>query len=88
MFISQPSDESGNDEHTSPRHVHIFELIIRMKYSSSFDFNYNPQYLGLIGDKTQKSVGLDPGFGSSNFGIYITELVVGEKNTPGQTLTR
>jgi hypothetical protein len=24
---------------------------------------------------TQKSVGLDPGFGSSNFGVCITELV-------------
>ena len=23
---------------------------------------------------TQKSVGLDPGFGSSNFGVCITEL--------------
>ena len=26
---------------------------------------------------TQKSIGLDPGFGSSNFGVCITELVDG-----------
>jgi hypothetical protein len=29
---------------------------------------------------TQKSVGLDPGFGSSNFGVCITELVDGQIN--------
>ena len=29
------------------------------------------------GGYTQKSVGLDPGFGSSNFGVCITELVDG-----------
>jgi hypothetical protein len=29
---------------------------------------------------TQKSVGLDPGFGSSNFGVCITELVDGTVN--------
>ena len=29
---------------------------------------------------TQKSVGLDPGFGSSNFGVSITELVDGIVN--------
>ena len=29
---------------------------------------------------TQKSVGLDPGFGSSNFGVCITELVDGLVN--------
>ena len=29
---------------------------------------------------TQKSVGLDPGFGSSNFGVCITELVDGMVN--------
>jgi hypothetical protein len=29
---------------------------------------------------TQKSVGLDPGFGSSNFGVCITELIDGEVN--------
>jgi hypothetical protein len=29
---------------------------------------------------TQKSVGLDPGFGSSNFGVCITELVDGMIN--------
>ena len=29
---------------------------------------------------TQKSVGLDPSFGSSNFGVCITELVDGMDN--------
>lgn len=29
---------------------------------------------------TQKSIGLDPGFGSSNFGVCITELVDGMVN--------
>jgi hypothetical protein len=29
---------------------------------------------------SQKSVGLDPGFGSSNFGVCITELVDGVVN--------
>ena len=32
------------------------------------------------GGYTQKSVGLDPGFGSSNFGVCITELVDGMVN--------
>ena len=32
------------------------------------------------GGYTQKSVGLDPGFGSSNFGVCITELVDGLVN--------
>jgi hypothetical protein len=33
-----------------------------------------------MGGYTQKSVGLDPGFGSSNFGVCITELVDGLVN--------
>ena len=33
-----------------------------------------------INSYTQKSVGLDPGFGSSNFGVCITELVDGMVN--------
>jgi hypothetical protein len=43
---------------------------------------------------TQKSMGLDPGFGSSNFGVCITELVDGmvnvihAKSTRVPTLTR
>ena len=32
------------------------------------------------GGYTQKSVGLNPGFGSSNFGVCITELVDGMVN--------
>lgn len=33
-----------------------------------------------INSYSQKSVGLDPGFGSSNFGVCITELVEGIGN--------
>jgi hypothetical protein len=35
---------------------------------------------GSHGGYTQKSVGLDPGFDSSNFGVCITELVDGLVN--------
>jgi hypothetical protein len=34
----------------------------------------------IVSGYTQKSVGLDPGFGSSNFGVCITELVDGMVN--------
>ena len=68
------------------------------KASPSFEREYNPKYLGLIGNVfhtkgieaaiekgrkhlpdsrnsySQKSVGLDHGFGSSAFGVCITEL--------------
>ena len=33
-----------------------------------------------VNSYTQKSVGLDPGFGSSSFGVCITELVDGMVN--------
>ena len=37
-------------------------------------------YTNVLNSYTQKSVGLDPGFGSSNFGVCITELVDGMVN--------
>jgi len=51
---------------------HVKDIEVAMEKGRKFTESVN-QY-------TQKSVGLDPGFGSSNFGVCITELVDGMVN--------
>jgi len=63
--------------------------IDKAKQSPSFEREYNLKYLGLIGNvyhtadieraiQLSSMVGLDPGFGSSAFGVVITEWVDNE----------
>ena len=52
---------------------HIKDIEAAIERGKIFELLNNNPY-------TQKSVGLDPGFGSSNFGVCITELVDGMVN--------
>ena len=47
----------------------------RYRCSNPTCANYNPL---LINSYSDKSIGIDPGFGSSLFGIYITQFVDGQ----------
>ena len=53
-------------------HTKDIEAAIEKGKQKSFISQLNPY--------TQKSVGLDPGFGRSNFGVCVTELVDGTVN--------
>jgi hypothetical protein len=72
-----------------PYPIYSQEQIEKAKQSPEFEREYNLKYLGLIGNVfhtkdidtaiekgfSQKSVGLDPAWGSSAFGIVVTQWV-------------